>query len=48
MLNGLFGVILRCREKEVAVTADISKMSHRVLIPEEEYSFLCTGFFGET
>lgn len=30
------GVILRFREKEVAVTADISKMYHRVLIPEED------------
>ncbi len=36
LLNDLFGVILRFREKEVAVTADISKMYHRVLIPEED------------
>ena len=33
LLNGLFGVILRFRENKVAITADISKMYHRVLIP---------------
>ena len=33
LLNGLFGVILRLRENRVAITADISKMYHRVLIP---------------
>ena len=32
LLNGLFGVILRFRENKVALTADISKMYHRVLI----------------
>ena len=36
LLNDLFGVILRFREKEVAVIADISKMYHRVLIPVED------------
>ena len=36
LLNDHFGVILRFREKVVAVTADISKMYHRVLIPEED------------
>ena len=36
LLNDLFGVILRFRENEVAVTADISKMYHRVLIPMED------------
>ena len=35
-MNDLFGVILRFRENEVAVTADISKMYHRVLIPMED------------
>lgn len=35
LLNGLFGVILRFRENKVALTADISKMYHRVLIPLE-------------
>lgn len=35
-MNDLFGVILRFREKEVAVTADISKMYHRVLISMED------------
>ena len=36
LLNGLFGVILRFRENKVALTADISKMYHRVLIPLED------------
>lgn len=36
MLNNLFGVILRFREREVAVMGDISKMYHRVLIPERD------------
>ena len=36
LLNGLFGVILRFRENKVAITADISKMYHRVLIPLED------------
>ena len=34
LLNSLFGVTLRFRENEVAVTGDISKMYHRVLIPQ--------------
>ena len=36
LLNSLFGVILRFRENEVALSADISKMYHRVLIPEQD------------
>ena len=36
LLNSLFGVILRFRENEVAVAGDISKMYHRVLIPERD------------
>ena len=36
LLNDLFGVVLRFRENEVAVSADISKMYQRVLIPEED------------
>ena len=36
LLNSLFGVILRFRENEVAITGDISKMYHRVLIPEKD------------
>ncbi|XP_046862937.1 uncharacterized protein LOC124456562 [Xenia sp. Carnegie-2017] len=36
LLNSLFGVILRFRENKVALTADISKMYHRVLIPVED------------
>ena len=36
LLNSLFGVILRFRENEIAVTGDISKMYHRVLIPERD------------
>ena len=34
LLNNLFGVVLRFREKEVALVGDISKMHHRILIPE--------------
>ncbi len=33
LLNSLFGVILRFREKEVAVVGDIAKMYHMVAIP---------------
>ena len=33
LLNNLFGVILRFREKEVAVVDDISKMYHMIAIP---------------
>ena len=36
LLNNLFGVVLRFREKEVAISGDISKMYHRVLVPEED------------
>ena len=36
LLNNLFGVILRFRKKEVAVMGDISKIYHRVLIPERD------------
>ena len=36
LLNNLFGVILRFRENAVAVSGDISKMYHRVLIPEAD------------
>jgi hypothetical protein len=36
LLNNLFGVVLRFREKEVAISGDISKMYHRVLIPEQD------------
>ena len=36
LLNNLFGVILRFREKETAIVGDISKMYHRVLIPERD------------
>ena len=34
LLNNLFGVILRFRENPVAIHGDISKMYHRVRIPE--------------
>jgi hypothetical protein len=34
LLNNLFGVILRFRENPVAIHGDISKMYHRVLIPQ--------------
>ena len=32
-LNNLFDVVLRFREKEVALVGDISKLYHRILIP---------------
>ena len=47
LLNSLFGVILRFREREVAVMGDISKMYHRVLIPERDqhvHRFLWRNF----
>ena len=34
LLNSPYGVVLRFRENEVAVAGDISKIYHRVLIPE--------------
>ena len=36
LLNNLFGVVLRFREREVALVGDISKMYHRILIPERD------------
>jgi hypothetical protein len=36
LLNSLFGVVLRFREREVAISGDISKMYHRVRIPLED------------
>ena len=36
LLNDLFGVVLRFRENKVAISADISKMYQRVLIPEDD------------
>ena len=36
LLNSLFGVILRFRENAVAISGDISKMYHRILIPERD------------
>ena len=36
LLSNLFGVVLRFREKEVALVGDISKMYHRILIPERD------------
>lgn len=36
LLNNLFGVVLHFREREVAVVGDISKMYHRILIPERD------------
>ena len=41
LLNNLFGVVLRFREKEVAVSDDISKMYHRVLIQERDQHVHC-------
>eukprot|EP00794_Sanderia_malayensis_P000823 gene823-120_t len=36
LLNNLFGINLRFREREVALIGDISKMYHRILIPEQD------------
>ena len=36
LLNGIFGVVLRFRERKVAFMGDISKMYHRILIPERD------------
>ena len=36
LLNNLLGVILRFRENAVAISGDISKMYHRILIPERD------------
>ena len=36
LLNNLFGINLRFREREVAFIGDISKMYHRILIPEQD------------
>ena len=47
LLNDLFGVILRFRENEHAFVGDISKMYHRVLIPESDqhiHRFLWRNF----
>ena len=41
MLNNFFGVVLRFREKEVALVGDISKMYHRVLIPPHDQHVHC-------
>ena len=43
LLNSLFRVILHFRENAVAISGDISKMYHRILIPERDqhvYRFL--------
>ena len=36
LLNDLFGVVLRFRENEIAFIGDISKMYHRIRIPEAD------------
>ena len=36
LLNNLFSVVLRFREKGVAISGDISKMYHHVLIPQQD------------
>ena len=36
LLNDLFGINLRFRKKEVALIGDISKIYHRILIPEQD------------
>ena len=47
LLNDLFGVVLRFRENKVAVSAGISKMYQRVLIPEEDKHGTFIDFCGE-
>ena len=41
MLNNLIGVVLRLREKEVALVGDISKVYHRVLVPPHYQDVHC-------
>ena len=41
LLNSLLGVILRFRENAVAISGDISKMYHRILIPERDQHVHC-------
>ena len=41
LLNNLFGINLRFREKEVARIGDISKMYHRILMPEQDQHVHC-------
>ena len=36
LLNSIFGVVLRFRENQVAISGNISTMYHRILIPEED------------
>lgn len=36
LLNGIVGVTLRIREREVAIMGGISKMYHRILIPVQD------------
>ncbi|XP_033127085.1 uncharacterized protein LOC117124857 [Anneissia japonica] len=36
LLNSLFGVLLRFRQQKIALAADISKMYHRIAIPETD------------
>ena len=36
LLNNLFGVVTRFRENRIAICGDISKMYHRILIPESD------------
>ena len=40
LLNSLFGVILCFRENAVAISGDISKMYHRILIPVRDQQVL--------
>ncbi|XP_074649027.1 uncharacterized protein LOC141904340 [Tubulanus polymorphus] len=50
LLNNLFGVIFRFREKSIALVAYISKMYNRVLIPEVDqhvHRFLWRQFDAE-
>ena len=50
LLNNLFGITLRFRERQVALLGDISKMYHRILLPEQDqhvHRFLWRSFETE-
>lgn len=41
LTNTLIGVLLRFREKPIAVMADINAMFHQVRVPHKHINFLC-------
>ncbi|XP_059091086.1 uncharacterized protein LOC131886703 [Tigriopus californicus] len=40
LVNNLLGVLIRFRERKIAIMADIEKMFYQVKVPEENYDFL--------